>query len=140
MRDIQLACAPITPLGLRRNATTISEDSVFIAEIDRVPVGFVLAALSERHAPLFVQVVAVVPEAQRRGIGQKLLSAAVSVAPERNIVLATQETNVAAHAMNRKFAASIGASIHRLNLGVYPDDYLGIPRSLGYRAWEIKRG
>lgn len=54
MRDIQLACAPITPLGLRKNSTTISEDTIFIAEIDRVPVGFVLASLSERHAPLFV--------------------------------------------------------------------------------------
>lgn len=139
MRDIQLACEPITPLPLRDNAAAISANHVLIAEIEGVPVGFVLASLSQKHSPLFVQVVAVVPEAQYRGIGLQLLSAAAEVEPHRNIALATQQTNLAAHAMNAKFADSIGASIHRVNLGVYPDKLLGIPRGLGYRAWEIKR-
>ncbi|UUX59880.1 GNAT family N-acetyltransferase [Glutamicibacter halophytocola] len=139
MRDMQLVCEPITPLGIRRNATTLSEDRVFIAEIERVPVGFALAAISEKHAPLFMQVVAVVPQAQQRGIGLQLLRAATETEPDRNIALATQSTNFAAHAMNRRFAASIGASIQRVNLGVYPDSYLGISRGQGYRAWEIRR-
>ena len=51
VRNIQLACVPITPLALRDNATAISAHHVLIAEIDRVPVGFVLASLSEKHSP-----------------------------------------------------------------------------------------
>lgn len=140
MRDIQLACVPITPLALRDNAATISEHRVLISEIERVPVGFVLASIAEEHSPLFVRVVAVVPEAQRRGIGLQLLSAAAALEPHRNIAVATQETNFAAHAMKNRFAASIGSSAHRVRLGVYPDKLLGIPRGEGYRAWELKRG
>lgn len=140
MRDIQLTCVPITPMPLRDNAATISEHRVLIAEIERVPVGFVLASLGPEPSPLFVQVVAVVPEAQRRGIGLQLLSAAAALDPQRNIALATQETNLAAQAMNNRFAGSMAASIHRVNLGVYPDKYLGIRRGQGYRVWEITRG
>lgn len=139
MRNIQLACVPITPLALRENATAIAAHHVLIAEVDRVPVGFVLASLSEKHPPLFAQVVAVVQEAQRRGIGLQLLSAVAQIEPQRDLALATQETNFVARAMNEKFADVIGASIHRVKLGVYPDKLLGIPRGQGYRAWEIKR-
>ncbi|WDF33724.1 GNAT family N-acetyltransferase [Arthrobacter agilis] len=140
MRDIQLACVPITPMPLRDNAATISGHRVLIAEIERVHVGFVLASLGPEPSPLFVQVVAVVSEAQRRGIGQQLLSAAAALEPQRNIVLATQETNLAAHALNKRFADSMAASIHKVNLGVYPNKYLGIRRGQGYRVWEIERG
>lgn len=140
MRDIQVACAPITPQMHCENAATISEHCVLVAEIHGVHVGFVQASLSEEHAPLFVQVVAVAPEVQGRGIGLQLLSAAASLEPHRNIALATQATNLAAHAMNRRFAASIGAGIRRVNLEVYPDKLLGISRGQGYRAWEIIRG
>lgn len=130
---------PITPLTLGKNVAAIQDHHVLIAEIERVPVGFVLAALAEKHTPLFVRVVAVAPEAQQRGIGLQLLCAAAQIEPNRNIVLATQKTNFAAHAMNKRFAAAIGASIHPVKLGVYPDNYLGIRRGLGYRAWEIRR-
>lgn len=140
MRDIQVACAPITPLMLRDNAAAIAANHVLIADIAGIPVGFVLASISEKHSPLFVQVVAVVSEAQRRGIGLQLLSAAAELEPHRDIALATQKTNLAAHAMDKRFAESIGASIHRVNLGVYPDKLLGIPRGQGYRVWRIKRG
>ncbi|WP_457967592.1 GNAT family N-acetyltransferase [Arthrobacter sp. D1-29] len=62
-----------------------------MAEIERVHVCVVLASLGPEPSPLLVQVVAVVPEAQRRGIGQQLLSAAAAVEPQRNIAMATQE-------------------------------------------------
>lgn len=140
MRDMQTACEPITVLSLGTNAQTINDRLVHFAEIESVHVGSCVASPGAKTSdPMFVQVVAVVPAAQRRGIGRGLLVAASSTEPERDIVFATQESNLAAHAMNARFASELGATLERVNLGVYPDRYLGIQRGQGYRAWRIKR-
>lgn len=140
MHDIQVLCSPITPLPLKCNAAVIAEHRVLIAEIERIPVGFVLASVSESHSPISIQVVSVVPEVRGRGIGFELLSGATALEPNRNIALATQGENLAARAMNEKFAASIGAIVHPVKLGVYPDELLGFSRGQGYRTWEVRRG
>lgn len=140
MWDIQLACEPITVLSLEENTQTIHDRLTFFAEIDGVHVGLCIAVPEAKASdPLFVQVVAVVPTAQRRGIGRKLLAAAASEDAERDIVFATQENNQAARAMNARFASELGATIERVNMGVYPDRYLGIQRGQGYRVWKVKR-
>lgn len=140
MWDMQLACEPITVLSLEENAQTIHHRLTFFAGIDGVHVGFCIAVPGAKASdPLFVQVVAVVPAAQRRGIGRKLLAAVASEDAERDIVFATQESNQAARAMNARFASELGATLERVNLGVYPDRYLGIQRGQGYRVWMVKR-
>lgn len=140
MRDMQTVCEPITVLSLSTNAQTINDRLVLFAEIESVHVGFCVASPGTKTSdPMFVQVVAVVPAAQRRGIGRELLAAAAATEPERDIVFATQEGNLAAHAMNARFAIELGATLERVNLGVYPDRYLGIRRGQGYRAWRVKR-
>ncbi|MGF3054021.1 GNAT family N-acetyltransferase [Microbacterium sp. YY-03] len=140
MRDMQIVCEPITVLSLETNAHTINDRLALFAEIENVHVGFCVAFPGVKTSdPMFVQVVAVVPAAQRRGIGRELLAAAATTEPERDIVFATQESNLAAHAMSARFAGELGATLQRVNLGVYPDRYLGIQRGQGYRAWRVKR-
>lgn len=140
MWDMQLDSEPITVLSVETNAQSIRDRSVLFAEIEGVHVGFCVATPGANTSdPLFVQVVAVVPAVQRRGIGRKLLAAAASKEGERDIVFATQESNSAAHAMNARFANELGATLERVNLGVHPDHYLGIRRGQGYRAWRIRR-
>lgn len=140
MWDMQLACEPITVLSLHTNAQTIRDRLVFFAEIEGVHVGFCVATPGAKASdPLFVQVVAVVPAVRRRGIGRKLLAAVASEEAERDIVFATQESNDAAQAMNARFANDFGATLERVNLGLYPDRYLGIRRGQGYRAWKVRR-
>lgn len=138
--DLQLACPPITVRSLRHNAATIAKSLVLLAEIDDIHVGFSVSLPGPKGSdPLFVQVVAVVPEAQRRGIGLALLAAATEREPHRDIALATRDDNVAAHAMNQRFASSIGATLRRVRLGTYPDRSLGIRRGQGYRTWIVQR-
>lgn len=118
----------------------IAERVVLLAEIDEVHVGFcVLLRTQEDSAPLFVQVVGVAPEAQRRGAALALLTAVTASEPLRDIALATQDSNIAARALNERFARSIGSSIGRVPLGTYRDRDLGIGRGMGYRVWVIRR-
>lgn len=118
----------------------IAEKLVLLAEIDEVHVGFcVLLRTQENSAPLFVQVVGVAPEAQRRGAALALLTAATASEPLRDIALATQDSNTAARALNEQFARSIDSSIERVSLGTYRDRDLGIRRGMGYRVWAIRR-
>ncbi|MGL3808150.1 GNAT family N-acetyltransferase [Paeniglutamicibacter sp. R2-26] len=125
---------------MKENASKITEQLVLLAEIDGVHVGFCVSAPGLQDSdPLFIQVVAVAPEAQRRGVGLALLTAAAKREPRRDIALATQDDNVAARSLNEQFAKSIGASIRRVRLGTYRDGDLGIRRGLGYRAWVIQR-
>ncbi|MFF5794506.1 GNAT family N-acetyltransferase [Paeniglutamicibacter sp. NPDC012692] len=125
---------------MKKNASTVTERLVLLAEIGGVHVGFCVSSPGPQDSdPLFIQIVAVVPEAQRRGIGLALLTKAAEREPLRNIALATQDDNGEARALNVKFAKSIGASIGRVNLGTYPDKDLGIRRGMGYRAWLIQR-
>lgn len=143
MRDLQMACEPITPRLLRENKATIAENQVFFAEIDRVPVGFIQVAINDAHPVLFAQAIGVVPQAQGRSIGRRLLTTAASVAPERPIVLATRDTNEAAHALINGFAASTGATVHQVSRGTYPDGLAAVPtdphEAQAYEVWEIKR-
>lgn len=143
LRDLQVACEPITPQMLRDNAKSIAEAHVFLAEIERVPVGFIQVAIDEAHPVLFAQAVGVVPKAQGRGIGRRLLTTAASCAPERPIVLATRETNAAAHALLNGFAASTGATVLQVSRGTYPDALAAVPtdsdEAEAYGLWEIKR-
>ena len=138
--DLQVACPPISVSSVRKNAKTIAERLVLIAEIDEVHVGFCVSSVGpNEHDPLFVQLVGVVPAAQRRGVGLALLTSAAGREPQRDIALATQDDNAAARAMNKRFAASIGADIQRVRSGTYPNSDLGIPTGMGYRAWLIQR-
>jgi ribosomal protein S18 acetylase RimI-like enzyme len=140
MKDLQTLCSPISVRSVRGNASTIMERLVLLAEIDDVHVGFCISSPGLRDSdPMFIQVVAVAPDAQRRGAGLALLTAAAEREPRRDIALATQDDNVAARSLNEKFAKSIGASIRRVNLSNYRDFDLGIQRGLGYRAWAIRR-
>lgn len=140
IKDLQIVCEPLTVETVRSNAATIGDKTVLIAEIGDVHVGYLVSHPAAAPAdPLFVQVVAVAPAAQRRGIGAVLLTAAAAREPERDIVLATQEQNVAMHALNRRFADSLGAGLERIALGTFRDGDLGIRRGLGYRAWRFRR-
>ena len=141
VKDLQALCPPITVRAVRDNALTIADRLVLLADVSGTHVGFCVARPGVRASdPIFVQVVAVAPDAQRRGIGLALLTAAAERWPQRNLVFATQDDNSEARAMNEKFARVIGAEIRRINLRTYPDRYLGIQRGWGYRAWMIVRG
>jgi GNAT superfamily N-acetyltransferase len=138
--DLQFTCVPIVPQLIRENVSMISKRRVLIAEIDGVHVGFCMSSPGARKTdPLFVHVIAVVPEARRRGAGLALLTAAAERDSDRDIALATQDRNIAARALNERFALSIGAGIERVPLGTYPDRELGITRGIGYRSWLIRR-
>lgn len=138
--DLQLDCSPIGVRSVRENVSMIAERFVLLAEIDTVHVGFCVSSTGPKGSdPLFIQLVGVAPAAQRRGVGLALLTAAAERHPGRDVVLATQDKNVAARALNERFASSIGASIRRVRLGTYRDRDLGITRGLGYRAWVIQR-
>lgn len=136
--DLQLECSPIYVRSVRENVSLIAERLVLIAEIDKVHVGFCVSITGPKNSdPLFLQLVGVVPAAQRRGVGLALLTAAAKRWPGRSVALATQDENAAARALNERFASSIGANIQRVRLGTYRDRDLGITRGLGYRSWVI---
>ena len=140
MRHLQIACSPISVLSVQQNISTIADRRVLFAEMDQTHVGFCVSHASAiGPGPLYIQVVGVVTEAQRSGTGVALLIAAAEYEPGRDIVLATQDSNAAARAMNERFATSIDASIERIALGTFPDRDLGISRGLGYRSWIIRR-
>lgn len=140
MEDLQTVCVPITVRSVRMNVGTIADETVLIAEIDSIHVGYCIVTPGRGPvSPLFIKVVAVAPAAQRRGVGLALLLAASTLAPRRDIALATQDDNLAARSMNDKFASAIGASIRRVKLDTYRNTDLGIRRGMGYRAWLIER-
>lgn len=138
--DLQVACPPISVRSLRDNASMISDQVVLLAEIDNAHVGFCVSLLRpDSSDPLFIQVVGVAPEAQQRGVALALLLAAVECHPPRDIALATQDNNVAALALIKRFAKVIGGTYQRIHLGTYRDGDLGIRRGIGYRAWIVRR-
>ncbi len=140
MKDLQFVCSPISVRSIEENLSTIVECLVLMAEIDNVHVGFCVSSPGVQDSdPLFVQVVAVAPDVQGRGVGLALLAAAVQREPRRDIALATQDDNVAARSLNEKLAKSIGAKIRKVSLSNYRGSDLGIQRGLGYRAWVIQR-
>lgn len=140
MWDLQLVCSPITVKSVSQNVQTIMRQSVFLAEVGGVHVGRCISRPGQAIGePLYIQVVAVAPGAQRRGVGSALLSAAAEAEPKRSIALATQDENTGARAMVESFARSLGANVERVKLGTFRDSDLGISRGLGYRAWLVRR-
>lgn len=140
MRDVQLVTERLPILEVKDNIPKIAERMVLLAEVDGVHVGFCVSSPGLQDIdPLFIREVGVVPDARGRGIGMALLSAAAEREPRRDIALATEDDNDEAQALNKKFARSIGANIHRVNLKTYRNSDLGISRGQGYRAWLIKR-
>jgi ribosomal protein S18 acetylase RimI-like enzyme len=140
IKDLQVACSPISVRSVRDNVSMIARQEVLLAEVDGIHVGFCVSHLGASESdPLFIQLVGVASEAQQRGIGLALITAASAHEPRRDVAVATQDSNTAARALNERFARSIGASIERVKLGTYRDPDLGIVRGLGYRAWLIRR-
>ncbi|NRG41331.1 GNAT family N-acetyltransferase [Rathayibacter sp. VKM Ac-2835] len=140
MKDLQVMCSPITVQSIRNNYSTVVDKLVFLAEISGTHVGFCVAMPGACASdPIFIQVVAVAPGAQRRGIGLALLYAAAEGDEQRDLVVATQDDNRAARALNEKFARELGAPMRRVNLRTYSDRNLGITRGFGYRVWLLDR-
>jgi len=138
--DLQMMCSPITPRSVRDNVSLITERTVLIAEIGDVHVGFCASFVGSNDSdPIFVLLVGVVAEAQRRGVGLALLTAAAGRDPVRDIAIATLDENIAERALNDRFARSIGATPQRVPRGIYPDRHLGIRRGDGYRVWITQR-
>lgn len=140
MWDLQAACVPLVPQVSSENLSAITSKLVLIAEVDDVHVGFCIAFIKEvSSAPIFIQAVAVAPQAQQRGVGLELLLAVAGRAPERDIAMATQDTNVPARTLNERFAEALNSEIKRVTLGTYADADLAIRRGQGYRSWRIQR-
>lgn len=140
MKDLQVVSPPITVLSIRQNVLAVAKSLVLIAETKGVNVGYCVSLIGARDAdPIFIQAVAVAPQAKRRGAGLALLTAAAERAPHRDVALAVQEDNVAAQALIRKFADSVGASVRKVTFKTYRKSDLGIGRTPGYRAWLIQR-
>lgn len=140
MSDLQNVCDRMPIFDAEKNASIIAERTVLLAEIDSVHVGYCISSPGPKDSdPLYIREVAVVLQARKRGIALDLLTKAAKKEPERNIVLATQDDNTEAQALNAKFAKLLGASIGRVKLGTYRDSDLGIKRGDGYRSWVIQR-
>ncbi|WP_137767995.1 GNAT family N-acetyltransferase [Curtobacterium sp. SGAir0471] len=138
LKDLQLACEPIMVQTVQHNATMIAEHLVLLAEIGNVHVGFCMASIgSGPRDPTFIQVVAVAPPAQRRGVAMALLDSIGGRAPQHDIAFATRDDNTAALALTTRFAERIGASLRPVPPGTYRHGDLGTARGLGYRPWLI---
>lgn len=140
LKDLQFVCEPITVQSVQHNATTIAEHLVLVAEIGNVPVGFCVASIDRGAShPIYIQVVAVAPPAQRQGVALSLLASVATRAPQRDIAFATRDDNEAALALTTRFAERIGATLRPLPSGTYRHGDLGTARGLGYRPWLIER-
>lgn len=140
MRWMQLDCDSLNIQSVEDNVSRIAQQHVFVAEIADYPVGFccVLAGQTD-SAPLFIQLVAVVPSARRRGVGLALVSAAASWQPQRNIAMATLDDNVDARRLNDRLAQSIGGNIQRVPKSRFSPSDLGFTRGERHRSWLIDR-
>ncbi|WP_407933046.1 GNAT family N-acetyltransferase [Herbiconiux daphne] len=139
MRWIQAACESTYIHSVEGNRLTIRDQLVLLAEIEGTPVGFCLSLIGRtKPDPLFVQLVAVVPWARRRGAGLSLLCATAALEPQCNIALATLDDNIAALALNSRLAESMGANITRVPLRRYRRSDLESARSERHRPWVIE--
>lgn len=140
MRWVQAACESLFIHDVGYNVSRIEKQTVLIAEVSGDPVGFCIALAGRAEdAPVFVQLVAVVPEARRRGAGVALLHAVASAEPQRDIVMATLDSNTAARALNEHFAASIGATIRRVPIRSFRRSEMGFAEGEKHRPWIITR-
>jgi GNAT superfamily N-acetyltransferase len=140
MRWIQADCESTFIHGADENVSKIKKQLVLVAEIEGHPVGFCLALVGRTDSlPLFIQLVAVVPSARRRGAGLAMLSAAAGREPRRNIAMATLDDNTAAHNLNEHFSKSIGGKIHRVPVRTFWRTELGFAEGEKHRPWLIER-
>lgn len=140
LRWIQADCESMYIHSIEDNVSKIEQQSVWLAEIADIPVGFCLALAGRSELdPVFVQLVAVVPLARRRGAGLALLRAVSEQYPQRNVVMATLDDNVAAHQLNRRFASSIGGALRRVPVRRYQRTDLGLAQGERHRPWIIDR-
>lgn len=140
MRWMQADCESTNIHSVEDNVSKIGQQLVLLAEIADFPVGFccVLAGRTDPD-PLFIQLVAVVPSARRRGVGLALLSAAAEWQPQRNIAMATLDDNVDARRLNERFAQSIGGNIQRVPAGRFRPSDLGFAPGERHRPWIVDR-
>lgn len=140
MRWIQADCESTYIQSVEYNMSKIGQQLVLLAEIADYPVGFccVLAGRTDSD-PLFIQLIAVVPSARRRGVGLALLSAAAEWQPKRNIAMATLDDNVGAQRLNERFAQSIGGNIQRVPVRRFRPSDLGFAPGERHRPWMIYR-
>jgi len=122
------------------NVLKIEQQLVLVAEIADDPVGFCNALVGRTKSdPLFIQLVAVVPSARRRGVGLALLSAAAAREPLRDIAMATLDDNLAARSLNERFAKSIGGEIRSVPPRRYRRTDLGFANGESHHAWVVER-
>ncbi len=140
MRWVQADCEGIYIHSVEDNVLKIGKQLVLLAEIEGHPVGYCRALVGRTKSdPLFIQLVAVVPSARRRGVGLALLSTAACREPERNIAMATLDDNPAARSLNERLAASIGGDIQRVPLRRFRRSDLGFGEGERHRPWIIDR-
>ncbi|MDQ1175003.1 GNAT superfamily N-acetyltransferase [Microbacterium testaceum] len=140
MRWMQADSESANIQDISSNIVSIQEKTVLIAEVRDCAVGFCQAVTGRSlHDPLFVQMVAVIPTAQRRGVGLALLKAAAASESSRDIVVATLDGNTAARAMNERLALSIGLPIGRVPIKSYRRSDMGIGPGEKHRPWRIQR-
>jgi GNAT superfamily N-acetyltransferase len=137
---MQADCGSTNIHSAEDNESKIGQQPVLLAEIADYPVGF-CCVLADRpnSEPLFIQLVAVVPPARRRGVGLALLNAAARLQPQCNIAMATLGDNVAARRLNDRFAQSIGGNIQRVPASRFRPSDLGFARGERHRPWIIYR-
>lgn len=140
LRWMQADCESTYIHSVEDNVSKIEQQSAWLAEIADVPVGFCLALAGRSEPdPVFVQLVAVVPLARRRGAGLALLRAVSEQYPQRNVVMATRDDNVAAQQLNLRFAKSIGGVLRRVPVRRYRRADLGFAQGERHRPWVIDR-
>ncbi|KHL04492.1 hypothetical protein LK10_04970 [Sinomonas humi] len=140
MRWIQAGCESTYIQSVEYNVSKIAQQFVLLAEIADCPVGLCCVAAGRTDSdPIFIQLVAVVPSARRRGVGLALLSAAAGWQPQRDIAMATLDDNVAARRLNKRFAQSIGGDIQRVPVRRFRPFDLGIAPGEHHRPWMIDR-
>jgi GNAT superfamily N-acetyltransferase len=140
LRWVQADCESTNIQSVKYNVSKIEQQLVLVAEIDEHPVGFCSALVGRAESdPLFIQLVAVVPLARRRGVGLALLNTAAEHEPRRNIAMATLEENEAAHRLNEQFAKSLGANIRRVPVRQYRPARLGFAQGERHHPWIIER-
>lgn len=140
MRWMQADCESTNIRSVEDNILKIGQQLVLLAEIDDCPVGFCSASAGRSDAdPLFIQLVAVVPSARRRGAGLALLCAAAGWQPKRNIAMAVLEDNVNAQRLNERLAESLGGTLIRVPVRRFRRSDLGIAQDERHRPWLIER-
>lgn len=140
MRWMQADCESTFIHSVEHNLLEIEQQLVLLAEIAGHPVGFSRALVGRTELdPIFIQLVAVVPPARRRGVGLELLSAAAGREPQRDIAMATLDDNVAARRLNERLADSISGEIQRVPIRRYRRSDLGFAEGEHHRAWVINR-